>query len=45
MVAVVGSPDEIRIETAKACVVLKTVVLADAELEGTVKKLITKARK
>ena len=40
MVAVVGSPDEVRTEIVKAFVVLKTGVLADAELEADIKRFV-----
>jgi len=40
MVAVVGSPDEVRTEIVKAFVVLKTGVLADAELEADIKQFV-----
>ena len=40
MVAVVGSPDEVRTEIVKAFVVLKAGVRADAELEADIKRFV-----
>ena len=40
MVAVVGSPDEVRTEIVKAFVVLKVDVLASAELEADIKRFV-----